>query len=614
MDHAALFAAIPTPYLVMTPDLVIADANEAYLQVVGRSRDDLIGRPVFEAFPPQPDALDESGVSRVQRSFERARDTGLPDTMPLQKYDIADPATGQLVERFWSLISVPVLDDEGRTVLLLQRAEDVTDYVKERDRGQSAREQGQQWQRRIEEVEADLYARSLALQEAVTARDASARRLASLADVALQLSSAQTVEELAAVVADRGLSALGADGGAVGVRGDDGFVRLAITASLGEGAQEDYAELPLDGSLPASVTAATGERFILPDLAACQAWGPDMEGVVASTGCQAWACLPLEVDGRLLGSLAVGWAEPHDFAPAELEVLDALAAQCSQGLERIQVRHAERRSAAAVRRMSETLQRSLLTDPPQPDHLQIAVRYRPAAQEAQVGGDWYDAFLTADGATCLVIGDVAGHDRDAAAAMGQMRNLMRGVAYTLNEPPAAVLSALDRAIRDLAVGSLATAVLARVESVDPREGLGPSVRRLRWSNAGHPPPLVIDADGSTRLLRTEADLLLGLDPDTDRGDHEELLAPGSTLLLYTDGLVERREASLDDGLDRLQEVSGDLATVELSELCDRLLDLLGTQGNDDIALLALRAHPEDRPRPPEAGPRTVPGDRPGSTD
>jgi serine phosphatase RsbU (regulator of sigma subunit) len=340
-----------------------------------------------------------------------------------------------------------------------------------------------------------------------------------------------------------------------------------------------------------------------------------MEGVVASTGCQAWACLPLEVDGRLLGSLAVGWYEPHEFPAAELEVLDALAAQCSQGLERIQVRQAERRSAAAVRRMSETLQRSLLTDPPQPDHLQIAVRYRPAAQEAQVGGDWYDAFLTADGATCLVIGDVAGHDRDAAAAMGQMRNLTRGVTYALGEPPAAVLSALDRAIRDLAVGSLATVVLARIEGVDPGDGGACSSRRLRWSNAGHPPPLVIEADGSTRLLRTEADLLLGLDPETERTDHEELLRDGATVLLYTDGLVERREdASIDDGLERLLAAAGELAGAPLSELCDRLLDLLGTTGNDDIALLALRAYPEDLPRPPEAGPRIVPGDHAGSTD
>jgi hypothetical protein len=107
----------------------------------------------------------------------------------------------------------------------------------------------------------------------------------------------------------------------------------------------------------------------------------------------------------------------------------------------------------------------------------------------------------------------------------------------------------------------------------------------------------------------------GLDPETERTDHEELLRDGATVLLYTDGLVERREdASIDDGLERLLAAAGELAGAPLSELCDRLLDLLGTTGNDDIALLALRAYPEDLPRPPEAGPRIVPGDHAGSTD
>ena len=136
MDYARLFAAIPTPYLVMSPDLVIVDANDAYLAAVDRSHDDIVGRPVFEAFPPLPDALDASGVSRVQLSFERARDTGVPDTMPVQKYDIPD-SSGGFVERYWSLISVPVLDADGRCELLMQRVEDVTDYVRERDRRRS---------------------------------------------------------------------------------------------------------------------------------------------------------------------------------------------------------------------------------------------------------------------------------------------------------------------------------------------------------------------------------------------------------------------------------------------------------------------------------------------
>jgi serine phosphatase RsbU (regulator of sigma subunit) len=249
------------------------------------------------------------------------------------------------------------------------------------------------------------------------------------------------------------------------------------------------------------------------------------------------------------------------------------------------VRQAERQAAAAAHRMSETLQRSLLTEPPQPAGLQIAVRYRPAAREAQVGGDWYDAFLCADGVPALAIGDVAGHDRDAAAAMGQVRNLLRGIAYTLSEPPAAVLSALDRALRDLAVGSLATAVFARLL---PTEG---GARLLRWSNGGHPPPLVLEADGSVHLLRHDPDLLLGLDPATARGDHDRVLRPGATLLLYTDGLVERREASIDDGLARLAAVVASLADARLEDLCDLLLERLGHQREDDVALLAVRVLP-----------------------
>lgn len=601
MDYERLFAAIPTPYLVMTPDLVIVDANEAYLAVVGRRRDDIVGRGVFEVFPPQPDALDETGVSRVQRSFERARDTGLPDTMPVQKYDIPD-GSGGYVERFWSLISVPVLDDEGRTALVVQRTEDVTGYVREREGRRSDAEQSEELRRRTEEAEADLFARSRELDAALAARDRVGRRLAALAEVSMELSNTQTVEELTAVVVGRGVAVLGADGGAVAVR-TEGQLRLAMTDSLGEDARTNYSLLPLDGRMPVALATSTSAPVLLPDLEATLAHDPAMAGVVGDTGCRAWAAFPLLAGGETLGSLCVGWREDHPLSASEREVLEALAAQCAHGLQRIQVREAEQRSAEAVRRMSETLQRSLLTDPPQPDHLHIAVRYRPAAHEAQVGGDWYDAFLTPDGATNLVIGDVAGHDRIAAAAMGQVRNLLRGIAYSVGEPPALVLGALDRAMRDLAVGTLATGVLARIEQTAEMARDGERV--LRWSNAGHPPPLLVQPDGTVELLMTDADLLLGLDPETPRHDHERVLRPGATVLLYSDGLIERREQSIEEGLERLVATAERLGSGDLEALCDGLLDQAGLR-QDDVAVLALRAHPQDGPRPPEAGLEVLP--------
>ena len=269
-------------------------------------------------------------------------------------------------------------------------------------------------------------------------------------------------------------------------------------------------------------------------------------------------------------------------------------------------RELEVRAAASSRSMSESLQRSLLTSPPQPDHLEIAVRYLPAAQDAQIGGDWYDAFLTQDGATCVSVGDVSGHDQQAAAAMGQVRNLLRGIGYTLGDPPGLVLAALDRSLRDLGVGALATCVLATLEQDEHDRAEG--VRRLRWSSAGHLPPLVVHADGSAELLVREPDLLLGLDATTARGDHVTVLLPGDTLLLYTDGLVERRGVGLDEGLAWLVEVAGAGADEALDELCDRLLREVRETREDDVVVLAVRAHPQDRPRPPEAGPERLPAE------
>ena len=226
------------------------------------------------------------------------------------------------------------------------------------------------------------------------------------------------------------------------------------------------------------------------------------------------------------------------------------------------------------------------------------VRYRAAAEQVQVGGDWYDAFVNAGGATCLVVGDVTGHDREAAAVMGQVRNLLRGLAHTLGEPPGRVLTAVDTAMADLQVGALATAVLATVEQTAEQREAG--LRLLRWSNAGHPPPLLIEPDGTSRLLTAEPDLLLGLDPSTGRTDHSQELPPGATVLLYTDGLVERRGASIDEGLGWLLAATRDRQHQDLAPLCDALLDEVADSAEDDIALLVMRAHPEDRPRPDAA--------------
>ncbi|KQS66104.1 SpoIIE family protein phosphatase [Modestobacter sp. Leaf380] len=251
-----------------------------------------------------------------------------------------------------------------------------------------------------------------------------------------------------------------------------------------------------------------------------------------------------------------------------------------------------------VARAAETLQRSLLSEPPQPDHLQIAVRYVPAAREAQVGGDWYDVFQQPDGATVLVIGDVVGHDTEAAAVMGQLRGLLRGIAYASEDGPAAVLSRLDAAIAGLKVDAIASVLVARLEQT-PDE-LERGVSRVRWSNAGHLPPVALAVDGSTRLLGGDvrADLLLGVSPGAPRREHEATVERGSTVLLYTDGLVERRDQVFDDGITALQGLLTGMAETPVPELADTLLArLLPERAEDDVALVAVRLHEQVRPRP-----------------
>jgi serine phosphatase RsbU (regulator of sigma subunit) len=407
-------------------------------------------------------------------------------------------------------------------------------------------------------------------------------------------------------VVEHGTTVLGARGGAIAVVDDEdpAVLRLDITEGLGATAQRTYRRLSLTDPMPVSIAARTRRAVVTHDAAESVALTPLMAQVIADTGCQAWFAVPLESGGRLVGSLVVGWAEPQEFGPAEHEVVVAFAAQAAQALDRVQTRVAERSALTALAGTVEALQRSLLSAPPEPDHLEVSVRYLPAARQAQVGGDWYDSFVLADGRTALVIGDVTGHDSIAAAAMAQVRNVLRGVAHSGGGTPAQVLTGLDRAMRDLAIGTLATAVLATVEQTDADAARGDRV--LRWSNAGHPAPLLLRPDGTVEVLERRPDLLLGVDPDARRADHLQVLEPGSTVLLYTDGLIERPGVPLDEGEAWLAGLLHELRHLPLEELCDRVLGALAGRVDDDVALLAIRAHPEDRPRPAEAGPTVLP--------
>jgi serine phosphatase RsbU (regulator of sigma subunit) len=259
--------------------------------------------------------------------------------------------------------------------------------------------------------------------------------------------------------------------------------------------------------------------------------------------------------------------------------LRLVAAALVQGLNQVVVR----RLAATERQMAEALQRSLLSHPAQPDHLEVAVRYHPAADGAWVGGDWYDAFQLPDGRLAVAVGDVSGHDREAAAAMSQVRNLLRGISYALPVPPDQVLSSLNDAMKGLVVEELATVVLAHIDL---------ETHDMRWSNAGHPPPVLIHPDGTAELLEAVAEPLLGTRIRTTRTTHEVNLPPGSTVVFYTDGLLERRDRSLDEGFALLLRTLTGRSGRNAEDVCDLLADALITETEDDVVLAVVHRRPE----------------------
>ncbi|WP_069816452.1 PP2C family protein-serine/threonine phosphatase [Streptomyces sp. TP-A0874] len=233
-------------------------------------------------------------------------------------------------------------------------------------------------------------------------------------------------------------------------------------------------------------------------------------------------------------------------------------------------------------RAAEEVQRSLLPNLDSLGEWPLTARYLPAQERAEVGGDWYDAFHVPDGSTMLAIGDVIGHDLTAALHMSELRNMARALTYDSRDTPGGVMRRLDRVMQGLTDIQLVTAIIGRIRMLPNGEG------QLQWSNAGHPPPLVTRFDGRTSLLEADPDPVLGADTGLSRTDHLETLPPHSTLLLYTDGLVERPGESLTQGLIRLRQHAAALAGQPLDVFCDELLARMVIDYQDDVALLALR--------------------------
>jgi serine phosphatase RsbU (regulator of sigma subunit)/anti-sigma regulatory factor (Ser/Thr protein kinase) len=264
-------------------------------------------------------------------------------------------------------------------------------------------------------------------------------------------------------------------------------------------------------------------------------------------------------------------AEQRLFTLEDQTLLTVLAGRLGQGLQRVQQLDQHRETALA-------LQHAILGPANLPGG--FAVRYQPASSPLQVGGDWYDVVELDDGRTALIVGDCVGHGLAAATVMGQLRSACR--ALLLEHPsPQAALSALDRFAARLP-GAACTTAFCGV--LDTRTG------ELTYSSAGHPPPILVHGDRTARTLEDGRSIPLGLRPDRVRPEARVVLPPRTTLLLYTDGLVERRSQSLDFGISRVTDLVQDRSGSALDDLASEIMSRLTPDGGyqDDVALLLYR--------------------------
>ncbi|MFD0484565.1 SpoIIE family protein phosphatase [Kineococcus sp. GCM10028916] len=376
-----------------------------------------------------------------------------------------------------------------------------------------------------------------------------------MARLGLVLSVASTVEQVVTSLIDLGVPALSAAGLGIITRAQDGGWQLGASTSFGSVLRARFDYEPYDSPLPACRAAREDVDFFLPDRASAVEVHPRMAEVVDLTGRPRWALLPLRVGAEVVGALAVSWTSPAPFTEDEETALRIFAAHCAPSVERVLAGEVQRRSNRETEQLATVLQRGVVTRLPTLDGLELAVSYRPCADGAAIGGDWYDVFARRNGDVVVVVGDVAGHDQVAASTMIQLRAMLRGIAWDSDDGPAPLLDRLDRSTAALEPGTTATAVLL---TLTRRADAGFDVR---WASAGHPPLLLRRPDGVVEVLGGHDDPLLGVDWPSPRRGHRRLLSPGTTLVAVTDGALETRDHTLAVGVDHLAAALGTAADV-----------------------------------------------------
>jgi serine phosphatase RsbU (regulator of sigma subunit)/anti-sigma regulatory factor (Ser/Thr protein kinase) len=400
------------------------------------------------------------------------------------------------------------------------------------------------------------------------------RRSERLQSMTAALSSALTRNDVAEVAVEEVADAVDADGVAIAVVVEEGHAATTLV-SRGYPPEviEQWREIRLDEPAPANRALRRRVSGFYASLDEIENEFGRPQAGLSETGHRAFLFEPLVAGRHANGLVTISWAETPSLSRDDRTFVETLASQVSQALDR--ARHFE-----SERTIAETLQRTVLPESlPRVDGVDLAARYLPGTAELDVGGDWFDALQLADGRLGLVVGDVVGKGVQAAATMGQLRNALR--AFSLDHmKPSSTVARLNRIAEEILDSAFATVLYAVADPVS---------RVCRFTSAGHPPPVVAYADGRVELLEGGRGLPLGAGSDGSYPQATLQVPDGTILLLYTDGLVERRDRTIDEGLDLLR-AAVETAPRDPEGLLEHVLEQLVGDGErgDDTAVLAVR--------------------------
>ncbi|MGY1754711.1 SpoIIE family protein phosphatase [Blastococcus sp. SYSU D01042] len=538
------------------PDNPLVWVNPAFTRVTGYSLEESVGRNCRFLQGPQSDPL---AVARIREAIEERR----PARVTLLNYRADGTA-------FWNQLSLtPVFDGQGELISFVGVQSDVTARVS------------------VERERREAFAAERRARETSQAAE---RRLQLMAQASSTLTGTLEVDALLARLADLCVPALAEC--AFVARIDDDQTLTSTTIRLREGldgAPADPAAVaarfdgrPLTPRSPGAEAVRTGRHVVVPDTTS-----PDVRrrypeahihALGGPLGLTSLVAIPLRARGRTTGILVLAGSEDAAFPDSAVDLLLDLAGRASLALDNARLYQGQRSVA-------ETLQRVLLAQLPDLPGIEVAAHYESASSSAAVGGDFYDLLALPDGSIGISIGDVVGHDIDAAATMGTLRTLLRTTAYDTARPdPADVLDRVDELMGALAVPGLAT--LAHAHAHPPQTPGGDWL--LQVANAGHPPLALRTPDGAVRLLTEARGRLLGVGLPVSRSTTPVVVPAGSLLVTYTDGLVERHDADLDRGLARLVETLSDCPVdAGVQDVCSALMPL-ADQPSDDVAVMVVR--------------------------